>query len=305
MRGFGAVQTCFAYEAQMDRLARALDMDPVELRIRNAMRDGDAALPTGQQVAGPVPVSELLKRLRALPLPEEPSGLLPGGAGGCTRSEGLRRGVGYAVGVKNVGFSEGFDDYSTASVRLALTAGRPAVEVRTAAAEVGQGLVTVCAQVAATELGVTDVRVHEADTSIGSAGSSSASRQTYCTGGAVREACRAVREQVLGRCVERLGLAVDPSALALRDGRVVTAAGVPVATIADVLGDAAVEETREFRHPATSPLDPETGQGRAHSGVCWTWTSSWPRSRTSAGRSTRRPWKASWRAGRRRGSAWR
>src|SRR5262249_44578086 len=89
MRGFGAVQTCFAYEAQMDRLARALDMDPVELRIRNAMRDGDAALPTGQQVAGPVPVSELLERLRALPLPEEPSGLLPGGAGGCTRSEGL------------------------------------------------------------------------------------------------------------------------------------------------------------------------------------------------------------------------
>jgi CO/xanthine dehydrogenase Mo-binding subunit len=111
---------------------------------------------------------------------------------------------------------------------------------------------------------VADVRVREADTSIGSAGSSSASRQTYCTGGAVREACRAVREQVLGRCVERLGLAVDPSTLALRDGRVVTAAGAPVATIADVLGDDAVEETREFRHPATSPLDPVTGQGRAH-----------------------------------------
>jgi xanthine dehydrogenase D subunit len=269
MRGFGAVQTCFAYEAQMDRLARALDMDPVELRIHNAMREGDAALPTGQQVGGPVPVAELLERLRALPLPaHEPAPadqrLLPGGVGGTTRGEGLRRGVGYAVGVKNIGFSEGFDDFSTARVRLALAGSLPAVEVRTAAAEVGQGLVTVCAQVAATELGVADVTVREADTSVGSAGSSSASRQTYCTGGAVREASRAVRDQVLGRCVERLGLAVDPSTLALRDGHVVTAAGERLAAVAELLGGDAFEETREFRHLATSPLDPETGQGHAH-----------------------------------------
>jgi CO/xanthine dehydrogenase Mo-binding subunit len=247
----------------MDRLARALDLDPVELRVRNAMREGDAALPTGQEVDGPVPVAELLERLRALPLPDA-AGRVPGGPGGTTRGEGVRRGVGYAVGIKNVGFSEGFDDFSTARVRLAVTAGRPAVEVRTAGAEVGQGLVTVCAQVAATELGVVCVTVREADTSIGSAGSSSASRQTYCTGGAVREASRAVRDQVLDRCVERLGLTVDPAALALRGGHVTTRDGRPVAALADVLGGEAVEATREFRHPATTPLDPETGQGRAH-----------------------------------------
>ena len=269
MRGFGAVQTCFAYEAQMDRLAAALDMDPLEVRARNAMRDGDAALPTGQEVSGRVPVVELLERLRDLPLPaREPAPAdprrLPGGVGATTRGEGLRRGVGYAVGVKNIGFSEGFDDFSTARVRLVLASGRPAVEVRTAAAEVGQGLVTVCAQVAATELGVGGVTVLEADTSIGSAGSSSASRQTYCTGGAVREASRAVRDQVLGLCVERLGLAVDPSSLALRDGSVVTRTGDTVAALADVLGDTVIEQTREFRHPATAPLDPETGQGSAH-----------------------------------------
>jgi CO/xanthine dehydrogenase Mo-binding subunit len=263
MRGFGAVQTCFAYEAQMDRLARALDLDPVELRVRNAMREGDAALPTGQEIGGPVPVAELLERLRALPLPGD-AGAVPGGLSGSTRGEGVRRGVGYAVGIKNIGFSEGFDDHSTARVRLALVAGRPTVEVRTAAAEVGQGLVTVCAQVAATELGVADVTVLQADTTIGSAGSSSASRQTYCTGGAVREASRAVREQVLARCVERLGLAADPSTLALRDGLVVTAEGEPVAVLADALGGDAIEETREFRHPATARLDPETGQGHAH-----------------------------------------
>ena len=269
MRGFGAVQTCFAYEAQMDRLATVLSMDPVDLRVRNAMREGDAALPTGQQVGGPVPVAELLERLRALPLPAaEGTPLdprrLPGGVGSTTRGEGLRRGVGYAAGIKNVGFSEGFDDYSTAWVRLTAEGGRPAAEVRTAAAEVGQGLVTVCAQVAATELGVDEVRVLDADTSVGSAGSSSASRQTYCTGGAVREACRAVREQVLGLCVEQLGLALDPSTLALRSGWVVTAAGVRVAPIGDVLRDGTIEETRAFRHPATGPLDRETGQGHAH-----------------------------------------
>jgi xanthine dehydrogenase D subunit len=270
MRGFGAVQTCFAYESQMDRLATALGMDPVELRLRSSMREGDAALPTGQEVSGPVPVAQLLRRLRALPLPAADGGAprdprqLPGGLANTTRGEGVRRGVGYAVGLKNIGFSEGFDDHSTARVALRLVEGRPAVEVRTAAAEVGQGLVTVCAQVATTELGVGDVVVLGADTSIGSAGSSSASRQTYCTGGAVREACRAVREQVLALCVERLGLAHDPLSLALRDGAVVTAGCEPVASLADVLDDAGVEETREFRHPPTRPLDPETGQGMAH-----------------------------------------
>ncbi|HXM55143.1 MAG TPA: molybdopterin cofactor-binding domain-containing protein, partial [Candidatus Dormibacteraeota bacterium] len=187
------------------------------------------------------------------------------GVANATRGEGVRRGVGYAVGIKNIGFSEGFDDFSTARVRLRLGRdGRPHAEVHTAAAEVGQGLVTVCAQVAAAELGVADVAVRDADTSIASAGSSSASRQTYCTGGAVRDASRAVRDHVLGLAVERLGLAVDPSRLALRDGAVVTAEGQHVAALAQVLDGQAVEETRVFRHPATQALDAETGQGRAH-----------------------------------------
>ena len=68
--------------------------------------------------------------------------------------------------------------------------------VHTAAAEVGQGLVTLQQQIARTELGLTRVSVHPADTSVGDAGSSSASRQTYVTGGAVRNACRAVADAV-------------------------------------------------------------------------------------------------------------
>src|SRR5919106_3010510 len=70
MRGFGAVQTCFAYESQMDKLAEELGMDPVDLRIRNAMSEG-SVLPTGQSVEGPAPVAELLRRVRAMALPPE------------------------------------------------------------------------------------------------------------------------------------------------------------------------------------------------------------------------------------------
>ena len=108
-----------------------------------------------------------------MPLPPDaqPDLALPGGVANATRGEGVRRGVGYAVGFKNIAFSEGFDDYSTARVRLSMDGGEPLVEVHTAAAEVGQGLVTVQEQIARTELGVERVVVLTADTAVGSAGS--------------------------------------------------------------------------------------------------------------------------------------
>src|SRR5689334_8001862 len=152
MRGFGAVQTCFAHEAQMDKLAAALEMDPVELRRRNALAEG-MTIPTGAPIRCPAPVAELLDSVSARPLPG-PAEIAPGGHSNTTHGEGVRRGVGYAVGYKNVGYSEGFDDYSMARVRLSLAGGEPLVEVHTAAAEVGQGLVTVQAQIARHELGV-------------------------------------------------------------------------------------------------------------------------------------------------------
>jgi xanthine dehydrogenase D subunit len=266
MRGFGAVQTCFAYETQMDRLAAELGMDPVELRRRNAMDTG-SRLPTGQAVEGAAPVAELLQRIQAMPLPAdrpaEPLDLraLPGGVSNVTHGEGVRRGVGYAVGFKNVGYSEGFDDYSTARVRLSVVAGEPRVEVHTAAAEVGQGLVTAQAQIARTELGVEQVVVLPADTQVGSAGSSSASRQTWMTGGAVKAACEAVRARVLELAAARLSRPATD--LALRDGDVV-ADDEPRLALTDLLADEAVEETREYHHRQTRSLDPETGQADAH-----------------------------------------
>jgi xanthine dehydrogenase D subunit len=264
MRGFGSVQNCYAHEAQMDKLAEVLGIDPVELRMRNAMKTGSSLI-TGQVVEGPAPVAELLERIKGMPLPPVVGHLdftqMPGGVSNTTHGEGLRRGVGYAVGFKNVGYSEGFDDYSTARVRLSVVDGHARAEVHTAAAEVGQGLVTVQAQIAGTELGVSDVVVLDADTQVGSAGSSSASRQTYITGGAVKAACEAVRERVLTLARSELG---HSAAARLEGGAVVSAEGEVIVTLATLLGDAAIEEMREFRPRRTYRLDPETGQANAH-----------------------------------------
>ncbi|WP_326596014.1 xanthine dehydrogenase subunit D [Streptomyces sp. NBC_01803] len=276
MRGFGAVQACFAYEAQMDKLAAALGMDPVELRQRNAMSQG-SVLPTGQVVDSPAPVAELLRRVRARPLPPERQWettdaagaratdvrALPGGLSNTSHGEGVVRGVGYAVGIKNVGFSEGFDDYSTARVRLEAVGGEPVATVHTAMAEVGQGGVTVHAQIARTELGVTQVGILPADTRVGSAGSTSASRQTYMTGGAVKNTCEAVRAEVLRLGAARYGWR-EPERLRLAGGKVVTTDGEVLAALADVLGDEAIDIEWEFRHRPTEPFDPETGQGFGH-----------------------------------------
>ena len=173
---------------------------------------------------------------------------MPGGVSNTTHGEGVRRGVGWAVGYKNIGFSEGFDDSSTARVRLEVVAGEPTVTVHTAAAEVGQGLVTVQQQIARTELGVERVVVAPADTAVGSGGSTSASRQTYVTGGAVQEACRRVRSAVLARA----GRDDWDSWPAVLDD------------LAALLGDEHVEETVTWRHRPTEAVDPETGQGNAH-----------------------------------------
>lgn len=276
MRGFGAVQACFAYEAQMDKLAKRLGLDPVEFRQLNAMEQG-TLLPTGQRVDSPAPVAELLRRVKARPLPPEQQWLtageaadvraLPGGLSNTTHGEGVVRGIGYAVGLKNVGFSEGFDDYSTARVRLEVINGEPVAVVHTAMAEVGQGGVTVHAQIARSELGVTQVTINPADTQVGSAGSTSASRQTYVTGGAVKNTCEHVREQVLEMGRRKLGTyhpAWATAELLLESGKVVTDGGEVLASLVDVLGDEAVDLELEWRHRPTEAFDLRTGQGNGH-----------------------------------------
>jgi CO/xanthine dehydrogenase Mo-binding subunit len=233
MRGFGAVQTCFAAEAQMDKLAAALEIDPIELRLLNALEPG-GMLATGQVVTGALPTRDVIRRAAAIPVPE-PEELpreairLPGGAGNTTRGEGVSRGVGFAVGFKNVCYSEGFDDYCAARVVLAEDG---SAEVHCASAEVGQGVSDVILGVARLELGTEDVTLASGSTAqVGSSGSSSASRMTWMAAGAVQTACRAALEERARS------------------------------------GGAAVDVERVYRHPRTFPLDPETGHvtdGQAH-----------------------------------------
>ncbi|MDN5858291.1 MAG: xanthine dehydrogenase subunit D [Pseudonocardia sp.] len=266
MRGFGAVQTSFAGEAQMDKLAAELGMDPIELRLRNALKTHDQLI-TGQVITGAAPVRECIEACRDLPMPDPPAPdapimTLPGGAGLTALHHNVVRGVGFAVGFKNLAFSEGFDDYSTARVRLDLDAdGEPLATVHTATAEVGQGFVTVAGQIARAELGCDQVIVHTADTQVGSAGSTSASRQTMMSGGAVQMACSAVREVILERAALELHLA--PADMVLADGKLVTKDGSRALTLADALASGPIEATREFHHAPTDPLD-ENGQGNAH-----------------------------------------
>jgi xanthine dehydrogenase D subunit len=264
MRGFGAVQACFAHESQMDKLAEELGMDPIDLRLKNAIEPG-MRFPFGQEVPQPAPVREILERVKSIPMPEEGElrgrdlRTLPGGVSNVTHGEGVRRGVGYAVGFKNVGFSAGFDDYSTARVTLSVEDGEPLVRVHTAAAEVGQGLVTLQAQIARTELGVERVAVEPADTRVGSAGSTSASRQSYVTGAAVKGACEATRERLFERVREEFGPYEDLSL----DGDKVLSGGRAVVSLVDLIGAEVFEETLEYHHRETHPLD-ENGQGDAH-----------------------------------------
>jgi CO/xanthine dehydrogenase Mo-binding subunit len=259
MRGFGAVQVCFGHESQMDKLAARLGLDPVGLRLRNALSTGDV-LPTGQKVTGAAPVAECIRAAVAHPLPP-PAGdgwlERPGGVGRTADATNVRRGSGVAVGLKNVLYSEGFEDDSEARVRLA----GGVASVRCAVAEVGQGFVTIAAQIARTVLGC-DAVVEPADTvGIDSAGSSSASRQTWMSGGAVLRAARLVADQVRSAAAERLGL--DPESLTLTDdGRLVSADARVDLAVAEAAGGEVFEATAVHRHRRTYPLD-DRGQGDA------------------------------------------
>ncbi len=268
MRGFGAVQACFAYESQMDKLADACGLDPVEIRLRNAMRTGDELI-TGQPVLNVAPVERCIRDTDALPLPDEPVGgavgpdgsvdamKLPGGAGLTAEASDIVRGIGWGVSIKNLMYSEAFDDFSTARCRLA----DGVATLKFATAEVGQGFVTIAQQIARTILGVDEVRLDRIDTGIGSAGSTSASRQTWMSGGAVVAVCRAARE----RMFEAVGAAhgVEPVQLAVDGTDVVDTMGELRIPVAEATAGIEIDETVEYHHPPTEALD-ENGQGNCH-----------------------------------------
>lgn len=261
MRGFGVVQACFAHESQMDKLAVACGLSPVEIRLRNAMETGDRLI-TGQVVDSVAPVARCITETDAIPLPP-PLDLnadvldVPGGSGRTALPSNIRRGVGWGVSIKNLMYSEGFDDYSTARCRLE----NGVVTVKFATAEVGQGFTMLAQQIARSVLGVDEVLLDTIDTQVGSAGSTSASRQTWMSGGAVDKACRAVRDLVLDSVAHKNGWSRDSLVV---DGTDIvdqsTGLRLPVSEATVGLS---FDETVEYHHRPTEDLD-ENGHGNCH-----------------------------------------
>ncbi len=225
-RGFGGPQGAFAAEGQMNKLALALGMDPVELRARNVLHEGDL-LSVGTPLPRGVTIPEVVEKCA------QESGYWEHTPQGWKREPveqpadpAKRRGIGFACGFKNVGFSFGAPEQSWATVELYGAAEIERVVVRHAGAEVGQGAHTVMVQMAAEAVGVPVERVQlighdtaETQTS----GSSSASRMTFMSGNAIRGA--AERALQAWQIEERPAIA-----------------------------------TYQYRPPKTTPFDPLTGR---------------------------------------------
>lgn len=183
-RGFGAPQALFMAEMQMDKLAEKLGMDPVEFRLKNALKDGDT-LAVGTPAPGPVSIIQCIEAARDKF--EWKEGKKKEGSNGPY----LKRGRGFAAGFKNIGFSFGYQENCWARIELRGRAKIEEVILHHASAEVGQGTHTVMTQMAAEAVGVPFdmVKLVASDTAVtGSSGSVSASRMTFMSGNSIRGA---------------------------------------------------------------------------------------------------------------------
>jgi CO/xanthine dehydrogenase Mo-binding subunit len=187
-RGFGGPQGAFAAESQMNKLAEALGMDPVELRMKNIVKEGSI-----------LSVNSVIPEGVSMPMVVEKCAEEAKWAGQGPKSEQhLLRGRGFACGFKNVGFSYGFPENSWATAELYGDVDIEKVIIRHAASEVGQGTHTVIIQMAAEMAGVDidNVQLITADsTETDNAGSVSASRMTFMAGNAVKGAVERALEK--------------------------------------------------------------------------------------------------------------
>jgi len=195
-RGFGGPQGVFAGESQMNKLAEALGMDPVELRLRNVWREGSITTTQTPIVPG-VSIAEVVQKCaheakwtEPAPVPEHGNGF-SSLRSLVTGPQSLRRGRGFACGFKNVGFSFGAPESCEAIIELHGASEIERVVLRHALSEVGQGSHTAARQMAAAAVGV-PVNLVELDlgdtASSGNSGSVSASRMTWMSGNSIRMA---------------------------------------------------------------------------------------------------------------------
>nr|MBN1228546.1 molybdopterin-dependent oxidoreductase [Anaerolineae bacterium] len=225
-RGFGGPQAAFAAEAQMNKLAEKLGMDPIKFRLKNVLHDGDIT-----HVGSPLPEGVTIEQ--TLEACAREAGWQPTADGNWAKPQPERspvrykqRGIGLACGLKNIGFSFGAPENCAARIELHGSEGIEEAILYHAGADVGQGAHTVFTQMAADAVGVSldRVQVLASDTATsGNSGSASASRLTFMSGNAIRGAAELALQAWHNE--ER-----------------------------PAVGDFV------YRPPATTPFDPETGE---------------------------------------------
>jgi CO/xanthine dehydrogenase Mo-binding subunit len=231
-RGFGGPQGAFAAEMQMNRLAETLGMDPVEIRLRNVLRE-DALLSVGSPLPKGVSLPQVVEECaraggwqhsgQGWHKLDQGESIDPAGTGGPSN---IRRGTGFACAFKNVGFSFGAPEHAWATIELHGGVDIERVVVHQAGADVGQGAHTVMAQMAAEAVGVPleMVEMLVSDTAFtDNSGSASASRMTFMSGNSIKGAAELALEK--WRAEERPAIG-----------------------------------TFKYRPPATTPLDPTNGR---------------------------------------------
>jgi CO/xanthine dehydrogenase Mo-binding subunit len=251
MRGFGVPQMAFAHESQMDLLAKALKMDPIEIRLKNALTAGSETA-TGQTLMASVGIGETLRKVKewrdkaiSRKDPEKPN---------------IKKGIGVGsmwYGIGNTGIA----NPSTAQVEI-----DPNGEVRlfTGAADIGQGSDTIFLQIASEALGLPlgEICLIRADTSVTTdAGATSASRQTYISGNAIVNAIKSLKQEILNEASHLFD--ENDKELFLEDGEVKHIKkgyiSIPIREIAKRSGRTLRGEG--YFDPETTKLDPKTGQG--------------------------------------------
>lgn len=255
-RGFGAPQIAFAYESQMDVHAKALGMDPLALRKLNALQIGNTTA-CGQRLTASVGMSSCLDALQPH---YEAAGT---GWKQRVKSPFKRRGIGIGAMWFGIG-NTGVQNPSTARIEITPEG---IVTLYTGCADIGQGSTTVLSQITAEILGldVENIRTVVADTArTTNAGATSASRQTYISGNAVRQATEKLAEVLMTEAVNLLK--VRKNKLILTDGHVAVAnqpdRRASLAQLAKRLhAKGAPLVWPGYFDPETVPLDPETGQG--------------------------------------------
>ena len=265
MRGFGAAQTVLAYESQMDLLAKALGISPLEIRLRNIFKSGSTTA-TGQLLTGSVPLDQCLNKiLPYLQSQEDKQGTPSYRSGNLESGSKKRRGTGLGCAWYGTGYGNGFPDVSSTFVEIHDDG---SATVLTGAVDVGQGSNSIYAQITAEELGLQaeDICVYTGDTdSTPDSGTTAATRQTYNTGNAVLKAVRQAKVRLLDYAAHKFSCPTSEG-IELEAG-FIGVKGDPSRRmpLADMVFQARLNGERfisaESSTARSTPVDPETGQG--------------------------------------------